>query len=127
MELEITDRLNILGAEITFIADGLAVLAARKAVEQKQEKNAEIKKQLDEEANQLSKIANWTTLLGDSITAFAAKLEANKNIQEKNNDKTEIEATKLSLISSLLIVIGDALAVQADTLEESTNKDTTAQ
>lgn len=127
MELEITDRLNILGAEITFIADGLAVLAARKAVEQKQEKNAEIKKQLDEEANQLNKIANWTTLLGDSITAFAAKLEANKNIQEKNNDKTEIEATKLSLISSLLIVIGDALAVQADTLEESTNKDTTAQ
>jgi hypothetical protein len=126
MELEITDRLNILGAEITFLGDGFAVLAARKAAEQKQEKNVERKKQLDEEANELNKFANWITLLGDFISALAAELEAQKNIEDINNDQTKLNATNLNIISSWLIVFGDALAVQAQALEESTSEDTTA-
>jgi hypothetical protein len=37
MPLEITDRLNILGAEITLLGDGLAVLAARKQYRSKED------------------------------------------------------------------------------------------
>lgn len=127
MELETRDKLNILGSQITFLADGLAVLAAKKEAEQKQETDAEIKKKLEEEASELKKIANWATLLGDSISALAAELEAKNNIEEINNNKTKIEATRLNLISSWLIVIGDALAIQAEALEENSSKDAAAQ
>jgi hypothetical protein len=124
MELEITDRLNILGTEITFLGDGLAVLAARTAAEQKLENNVEIKKQLEEEASELNKFANWITLFGDFISALAADMEAKESIREISTDKTKLKATNLNVLSSWLIVLGDALAVQAEALEESTNEDT---
>lgn len=127
MEIDRADRLNILGAEITFLGDGLAVLAAKKEAEQKQEKNEVIKKQLDEEATQLNKFANWIVFFGDFISALAAELDAKENIQEIKSDSTKLEATKLNLISTWLMVIADALAVEAQALEESSNKDTTAQ
>jgi|GEM_PF-4424067 len=125
MELEITDRLNILGAEITFLGDGLAVLAARKEAELKQEKNVERQKQMEEEADELNKFANWITLFGDFISAIAAELQAKENIEEINNDEIKMEAIRLNILSSWINVLGDALAVQAQAVEESANNDTT--
>ncbi|MFL0267050.1 hypothetical protein [Candidatus Clostridium radicumherbarum] len=125
MELEVADKLNILGAELSFIGEGLAVLAARMAAEQKLEQNVERKKQLDEEATELNKISNWIILLGDSTSLYAAELEAQENIIEISNDELKLEATNLNLISGWLNVFGDAFAVKAQALEESSENDTT--
>lgn len=125
MELEVADKLNILGAELSFIGEGLAVLAARMAAEQKLEQNVERKKQLDEEATELNKISNWIILLGDSTSLYAAQLEAQENIVEISNDELKLEATNLNLISGWLNVLGDAFAVKAQALEESSENDTT--
>ena len=125
MELEIADKLNILGAELSFIGEGLAVLAAKMAAEQKLEQNVERKKQLDEEATELNKMSNWIILLGDSTSLYAAELEAQKNIVEINMDEIKLEATNLNLISGWLNVLGDAFAIQAQDLEESSENDTT--
>lgn len=126
MELEIADRLNILGAELSFLGEGFGVLAARMAAAQKLEQDVERKKQLDDEATELNKISNWLILLGDSTSLLAAELEAQENIVEINKDEIKLEATNLNLISGLLNVIGDVFAVQAQALEEISENDTTA-
>jgi membrane protein YqaA with SNARE-associated domain len=123
--MELADRLNILGTEITFFGDGLAVLAARMEAELKQEDNEEKQKQMEEEADELNKFSNWFVLLGDFISALAAEVEAKENIEEINSNETKREATQLNILSSWVIVIGDALAVQAQALEEISKNDTT--
>ncbi|MFL0245757.1 hypothetical protein [Candidatus Clostridium stratigraminis] len=125
MELDIADRLNILGAELSFIGEGLAVLAARMAAKQKLEQNVERKKQLDEEATELNRISNWIIFLGDSTSLYAAELVAQENIVEISNNEIKLEATNLNLLSGWLNVLGDAFAIQAQALEEISENDTT--
>lgn len=104
------DKLNIMGSEIVFFADGLFVLAATTEAKANNIEDEENKKLLSNLADTFNIIGAWTQLFGDYILFKAAELEIEESL--KSNQPFDIEAGRLNIMVSEAQVILDVLEVQ---------------
>ncbi|MBI6872183.1 hypothetical protein [Clostridium aciditolerans] len=114
MDLE---QLNILGAQLTFLGDGLLVLAAEKEASLDQIKDKKEKEEQSQLATNLNTCGNFIVLLGDTISALVVQQESEKTFQnEKETDPITLEATRENLIGAWLRVISDVFSYRAAVL-----------
>lgn len=103
-------KLNIIGNEIGFLADGLLVLAATTEAEANEIEDEENKKLLSNLADTFNIIGAWVRLFGDYILLKAAELEIEENL--KSNQPFDIETSRFNVFVAEAQVIVDVLTVQ---------------
>ncbi|WML37336.1 hypothetical protein [Clostridium sp. OS1-26] len=114
------EELNILGAQLTFLGDGLLLLAAEKEASLDKIKDKKKKEEQSQLATNLNICGNFIVLLGDTIALIATQQEAEKTFQnEKKVDPITLEATREELIGAQLNVIGDVFSYRAAVLAAS--------
>ncbi|WP_411678748.1 hypothetical protein [Clostridium thailandense] len=109
-----TEQLNILGAQLAFLGDGLLVLAAEKEAGLDQIKGTKEQEEQKQIATELNICGNFIVLLGDTLSLVAGQQEAQETF--KNSDKVDcitLEATQDNLTGGWLNVIGDVLNYRA--------------
>lgn len=112
-----SEQLNILGAELTFLGDGLLLLAAEKEASLDKIKDKKKKEEQSQAATDLNICGNFIVLLGDTISLIATIEESEKTFEnEKETDPITLEATRENLIGAWLMVIADVFSYRAAVL-----------
>lgn len=115
-----SEQLNILGAQLTFLGDGLLVLAAEKEASLDKIKDKKKKEEQSQLATNLNICGNFIVLLGDTTSALATQQELEEILKNpKKSDSVTLEATRESLIGDLLNVAGDVFNYRAAVLVAS--------
>lgn len=112
-----TEQLNILGAYLAFLGEGLLVLAAEKEAGLEGIKSKKTQKEQRQLATELNICGNFIVLLGDAISLIATQQESEETLRNPDKvDSITLEATRDNLIGEWLNVIGDALGYRAAVL-----------
>lgn len=112
-----SEQLNILGAQLTFLGDGLLLLAEEKEASLDQIKDKKKKEEQSQLVTNLNICGNFIVLLGDTASALATQQEAEKIFKNPRKvDSVTLEATHENLIGDWLNVAGDAFNYRAAVL-----------
>lgn len=117
------DQLNILVAQLSFLSDGLLLLAAEKKAILDQIKDKKEKEDQSQLISDLNICGNFIALLGSTIALIATQQESEKTFQnEKKADPITLEVARENLIGVELSVISNVFSYRAAVLAASVHE-----